>query len=159
MATSQSTYFTAEATKYPIPALYGPRTVTWTGTVDPATSLAADGDIYYLIPLPYGKGTILRVEGEFAALDSGSDLDMDIVLLETDADGDATVTTIYDASAESNQIGRTATTCDKLLSQEWDVSDHTTLPAIGLKAVTDAATDASGTVTLSVTYQQTNLGP
>lgn len=152
MATTESTYFSAEGTKYPVPALYGPRKVQWTGTVATATVFAADGDIYYLIPLPYGKGRILHVEGTFAALDSGSELDMDIVLRD-----DSGVTAIFDASAESNQIGRAAGSCEKVIAQEYEVATSTTLPAIGLRATTDAATAASGTVTLNVTYQQSGL--
>ena len=151
MTVTEGNYFSDEGTRYPISA---PQSVTvqWTGTVAPATQLAADGDILYLIPLPFRRGTITRISGQTAALDSGSDLDMDVVLRD-----DSGVTTIYDASAESNQIGRTALAFDKVISQTWDVASSTTLPAIGFKAVTDAATDASGTCTINVEYEQSLL--
>lgn len=150
-STTYSTTFTAEGTKYPIPALYGARTVTVQETIDVSVNMDEANDIYLMIPLPRSGGTLLGVSAMVptgsTAIDSGTSSELDLVLVD-----DNGTTLLADASQTATTFGTAGIPLTVPLNQAF-IGEDTTYIGVGIRS-TGVTGLQDGVVCLSATYEE-----
>lgn len=139
--------------------LRDPAGTTWVAVEETiaTTSLDDAGDIVRLVKLPHGV-EIVGIAEQHAALDSGTAIDMDIILVDDD-NVVATPKVLYNAGTAFEAVTTTFLWVDptayfgyRVVSQGDDVA------YIGLKVNTAATTAVAGAVRLLIAYRGAGAG-